>query len=97
MNNPPPVLAAVTFVPRGKGMAGLAQVRGEPVQTCNLKDDDSGNLKPLAKTVSGLAAIALPVLAEGAVRAVVGVSFGYEGEIEPEAEAALMAAAAALP
>jgi hypothetical protein len=98
VNIPPPVLAAVATVARGKGMAGLAQERARPVQTCNLKDDDSGQVRPLAKAVDGRAAIALPVMAaDGAVRAVVGIAFGFEGEIAPEAEQALTAAAATLP
>ncbi len=98
LNIPPPVLAAVTVVARGKGMAGLAQARGKPVQTCNLKVDDSSQVRPLAKLVDGHAAIALPVMAvDGAVRAVVGISFGFAGEIAPDAESALVRSAATLP
>ncbi len=98
LNLPPPVLAAVKIVPRGKGMAGLAQVRRTPVQTRNLKDDDSGQLRPLAKTVDGRAAIALPVMDPGGVvRAVVGISFAFEGEIGPDAERALARSVATLP
>ena len=47
-NIPPPVLAQVEHIARGKGMAGLAQVRREPVQTCNLQTDDTGTLRPFA-------------------------------------------------
>ena len=98
LNIPAPVLAAVTVVPRGRGMAGQAQISAQPVQTCNLKDDDSGQVRPLARTVDGRAAIALPVLAQdGAVRAVVGISFGFAGEIAAEAEQVLARAAATLP
>jgi hypothetical protein len=98
LNIPPPVLAAVTVVPRGRGMAGQAQISAQPVQTCNLKDEDSGPVRPLARTVDGRAAIALPVLAQdGAVRAVVGISFGFAGEIAAEAEQVLARAAATLP
>src|SRR5262245_45122685 len=89
-NLPPPVIAAVAHVPNGKGMAGLAQVRREPVQTCNLQTDDSGAVKPGAKAVDAQAAIALPVLeADGSVRAVVGVAWRREGEIGKEQEQAL--------
>ncbi len=95
---PDNVLAAVQRVPRGKGMAGLAQVNAEPVQTCNIQDDNTGRLKPLAKEVSGMAAIALPVSDErGTVRAVVGISFGYQGQIPPAQVAKLMKSAATLP
>ena len=39
---PPPVLEKVQLVPIGKGMAGLAAERREPVQVCNLQSDTSG-------------------------------------------------------
>jgi L-methionine (R)-S-oxide reductase len=95
---PPPVNAAVLHVPRGKGMAGIAQVSGRPVQTCNLKEDDSGRVKPGARAVDAQAAIALPVLdASGAVRAVVGIAFAREGEIGSDHERALMDAASSVP
>lgn len=97
-NIPPPVVAVVAHVPRGKGMAGLAQVKKAPVQTCNLQTDATGNIKSGAKAVDAQAAVALPVLdAAGAVRAVVGIAWSKEGEIGPDEEQALMKLAAALP
>ena len=97
-NIPPKVIAIVAYVPHGKGMAGVAQVRKQPVQTCNLQTDETGNIKPGAKAVDAQAAIALPVLDEaGAVRAVVGIAWSKEGEIGPAEEQALMKLAAALP
>lgn len=97
-NIPPPVVAVVARVPQGKGMAGLAQVKKAPVQTCNLQTDETGNIKPGAKAVGAQAAVALPVLDDtGAVRAVVGIAWSKEGEIGPEEERALMKQAAALP
>jgi L-methionine (R)-S-oxide reductase len=97
-NIPPPVVAIVTHVPRGKGMAGVAQVKKGPVQTCNLQTDGSGNIKPGAKAVSAQAAIALPVFDDnGDVRAVVGIAWNSEREIGPKEEATLMTQAAALP
>ena len=97
-NLPPPVLAAVAVVPRGKGMGGLAFSTGQPVQTCNLQEDQSGRIKPLARSVSAQAAVALPVLdAEGSARAVVGIAFGHEGEIPTEDVARLLAMVSHLP
>lgn len=97
-NIPPPVLAIVAHVARGKGMAGVAQVRKQPVQTCNLQTDASGTIKPGAKAVNAQAAIALPVLtADGEIRAVVGVAWMDEREIGPELEHSMMQLAAALP
>jgi hypothetical protein len=97
-NIPPPVAAIVTHVPRGKGMAGLAQVKKSPVQTCNLQTDETGNIKPGARAVSAQAAIAVPVIDEkGDVRAVVGIAWKTEREIGPDEEQALMKEAATVP
>src|SRR6185369_15647892 len=86
-NIPPPVITIVAHVPYGKGMAGLAQVKKQPVQTCNLQTDDTGNIKPGAKAVDAQAAIALPVFdVSGAVRAVVGVAWSDEREIKADDE-----------
>lgn len=95
---PPPVLEAVRWVPWGKGMAGMALETGEAVTTCNLKEDDSGRVKPGAKAVSAQAAVALPIKDEsGNVTAVVGVAFQEEREIGPEMIGRLIAAASGLP
>lgn len=97
-NIPPPVIAIVAHVAHGKGMAGVAQVKKQPVQTCNLQTDDSGTIKPGAKAVNAQAAIALPVLDDaGDVRAVVGVAWNHERELDPEFEQSMMQLAAALP
>ena len=97
-NIPPKVIAIVAHVPHGKGMAGMAQVKKGPVQTCNLQTDETGNIKSGAKAVDAQAAVALPVLDDAdEVRAVVGIAWSKEGEIEPAQEQALMQCAASLP
>jgi hypothetical protein len=97
-NIPPPVIAIVARVAHGKGMAGVAQVKKQPVQTCNLQMDDSGTIKPGAKAVNAQAAIAVPVLDDaGDVRAVVGIAWNHERELDPEFEQSMMQLAAALP
>jgi len=81
-NIPEKVQQIVAWVPLGKGMAGLALERGEPVQTCNLQEDRTGAVKPGAKAVDARAAIALPVRDQsGAVVAVVGAAFSDDREI----------------
>jgi len=98
VNIPPPVAEIVRWVPWGKGMAGMALESGEPVTTCNLKEDDSGRVKPGAKAVSAQAAIALPIKdASGSVIAVVGIAFKEEREIGPEETARLIVTASDLP
>jgi hypothetical protein len=98
LNIPPPVVALSRTIPRGKGMAGLAWERGEAVQTCNLKTDTSGDVRPGAKAVNAQAAVAIPVLdATGQCRAVVGIAFMGERELSDAELARLNAAAATLP
>jgi L-methionine (R)-S-oxide reductase len=81
VNIPAPVQQIVQWVPNGKGMAGLALQRREPVQTCNLQEDRSGNVKPGAKAVNAQAAVAIPVQSpDGEVRGVVGIAFREERE-----------------
>lgn len=98
VNIPPPVQQVVEWVPNGKGMAGLALQRKEPVQTCNLQEDRSGNVKPGAKAVQAQAAIALPVMDEaGEVRAVVGLAFQQERDFGDAEIAEFKSSAATLP
>ena len=97
-NIPPHVVQIVAHVPHGKGMAGVAQVKKAPVQTCNLQTDATGTIKPGAKAVDAQAAVALPVLDDGGgVRAVVGVAWRREGEIDAAQEQSMMQRAAQLP
>ena len=97
-NIPEKVCQIVAWVPRGKGMAGLALERRIPIQTCNLKEDASGAVKPGAKAVDAKAAVAIPVTGEDdAVRAVVGIAFPDERQFSESDLAALSASAATLP
>src|SRR6187402_442543 len=98
VNLPPPVIAATRTIPKGKGMAGLAWERAKPVLTCNLKTDESGDVRPGAKAVQAAAAIAIPVNdARGEFRAVVGIAFKEEREFSEAELAAFESAANALP
>ncbi len=63
---PPPVLAKVAVIPIGKGMAGIAAERREPVQVCNLQTDQSGVVRPGAKLTQMEGSLAAPML-DGAV------------------------------
>ena len=79
VNIPPKVAEIVRAIPRGKGMAGLAWERDEPVHTCNLKTDTTGDVRPGARAVDANAAVAVPVHdAAGQIRCVVGIA--YDGE-----------------
>lgn len=98
VNIPDKVRQIVAWVPNGKGMAGLALERGVPIQTCNLKEDASGAVKPGAKAVDAKGAVAIPVkTADGAVRAVVGIAFADEREFSPSDLDSLCEAVKTLP
>ena len=51
---PDHVLATIRTIPVGKGMAGLAVERMEPVTACNIQTDQSGDVRPGA-LATGLA------------------------------------------
>jgi len=98
VNLPPPVIAATRTIPKGKGMAGLAWERAKPVLTCNLKTDETGDVRPGAKAVQAAAAIALPVSdLAGQFRGVVGIAFSEEREFSEVELAAFERAASELP
>ena len=98
VNLPPPVVEKTRQIPRGKGMAGLAWERDRVVSTCNLKTDETGDVRPGAKAVQAAAAIAIPVPDRaGEFRAVVGIAFSEEREFSQEELAAFERAASELP
>lgn len=97
VNIPPKVQEVTATIPMGKGMAGLAWEQDRPIQTCNLKEDASGAVKPGAKAVDARAAVALPVHdAAGAVRAIVGLAWLDERELPDDVVAAIASDAASL-
>jgi hypothetical protein len=98
VNIPAKVLEIVARIPRGKGMAGLAFEQNEPISTCNIKDDNTGRVRPGAKAVDAQAAVAFPVHdAAGEVRAVVGIAYREERELTQSEFDTLAAAAKTLP
>jgi L-methionine (R)-S-oxide reductase len=82
---PEKVQQVVEWVPSGKGMAGQALLRGEPVSTCNLKDDPSGAVRPGAKAVDAQAAVAMSVRnSANDIIAVLGFAFADQREFTPD-------------
>src|SRR5947207_11072895 len=70
---PPELLPRIDRIPVGKGMAGIAAERREPVQLCNLQTDDTGVARPAARATSVAGSIAVPMLADGALRGTLGI------------------------
>jgi L-methionine (R)-S-oxide reductase len=89
-NIPDALLPRIQQIPIGKGMAGLAAERGEPVQVCNLQTDTSGVAKPGAKETGMEGSIALPIRFEGRMLGVLGVAKPTIYEFKKEEIALLM-------
>ncbi len=98
VNIPDKVQEIVRQIPIGKGMAGLAWERNEPVSTCNIQSDGGGSVRPGAKAVDAQAGVALPVRdPSGDVRAVVGIAYKEEKTLGEAELARLVSSAARLP
>lgn len=98
LNIPPHVRELVAQIPRGKGMAGLAWERDEPVVTCNLKEDNSGNVRPGAKAVNAGSGVALPVRdSRQKIRAIVGIAYEDPRKLSQAEILTLLSDAATLP
>lgn len=93
---PPPVRDKVAVVPIGKGMAGIAAERKEPVQVCNLQSDDSGVVRPGARLTQMEGSIAAPMLDGDRLAGVVGVAKPVPYEFTAEQSALLMSIGAQL-
>ena len=68
------LLPKMTAIPIGKGMAGIAAERREPVEMCNLQTDESGVARPAAKETKVEGSIAAPLLLDGELYGVVGIA-----------------------
>jgi signal transduction protein with GAF and PtsI domain len=56
------VLETIKDVPVGKGMAGLAVERRQPVNACNIQTDASGDVRPGARATGLQGSIVVPML-----------------------------------
>ena len=74
VNIPEPVARIVAVVPVGKGMAGLAAERREPVSICNIQTDSSGDVRPGALATGMEGAIAVPIFRGDQLAGVLGIA-----------------------
>lgn len=61
-------------IPIGKGMAGIAAERRQPVEMCNLQTDNSGVARPAAKETRVAGSIAVPMLLDGKLYGTLGIA-----------------------
>jgi len=71
---PPHIAELAVTVPIGKGIAGLAAERREPITLCNLQTDTSGQARPAARSTGLEGSIAVPMLVAGELRGVLGIA-----------------------
>lgn len=71
---PAPVLELVRLVPFGKGMAGLAVQRNEPITVCNLSTDTSGDVQPGARATGMEGALVVPIRRDGEAIGALGIA-----------------------
>jgi len=93
---PPPVLDKVQVIPIGKGMAGIAAERKQPVQVCNLQTDDSGVARPGAKLTQMEGSLASPMLDGDTLRGVVGIAKPHAYDFTEEETSLLLEVGAAI-
>lgn len=75
---PPVVIETVRRVPVGKGMAGLAVERREPVNACNIQTDTSGDVRPGAKATGLQGSVVVPILRGEAAIGALGIANRHE-------------------
>lgn len=76
---PDQVKTIVAAVPIGKGMAGLAAQRNEPVTSCNIQTDKTGDVRPGARATNMSGALVVPIRdANGTVRGTLGIGVQRE-------------------
>jgi len=75
---PAALMPIIQSIPVGKGIAGVAAQRQEPVEMCNLQTDTSGVAKPGAKQTQVQGTLAVPVLDGDRLCGTLGI-----GKLEP--------------
>ncbi len=69
------LLEKIRLIPFGKGIAGVAALRREPVELCNLQEDLGGVAKPDARATGVSGSLAVPIIDEesGKVAGTLGI------------------------
>ncbi len=81
---PREMMNKVESIPMGKGIAGTAAERMEPVQICNLQADKSGVAKPGARKTKVGGSVAVPIDLGGLLVGTLGIGKLLPYEFTPE-------------
>lgn len=91
---PDELLPKITRIPFGKGIAGAAAERREPVELCNLQQDLGGVAREDARKTKVSGSLAVPVLSpSGAVAGTLGIGKHVPHDFSEEEKARLAAVA----
>lgn len=71
---PPFLIPKLAEIPIGKGMAGIAAERRQPVEMCNLQTDSSGVARPAAKETKVEGSIAVPMMLDSTLFGTLGIA-----------------------
>ncbi|MFC4095488.1 GAF domain-containing protein [Euzebyella saccharophila] len=88
---PPFLIPKLETIPIGKGMAGIAAERKQPVEMCNLQTDNSGVARPAAKETKVEGSLAAPLLLNGNLYGTVGVAKPTSYDFTEDEKNAIMA------
>ena len=77
-------------IPVGKGMAGIAAERREPVEMYNLQTDGRGIVRPAAKETKVEDSIAVPMLLKGELWGTLGIAKPVPYDFTEEEKKSLM-------
>ena len=88
---PDHLLPLIRDVPVGKGIAGLAVERKEPVDMCNLQTDDSGRARPKARETGVKGSICVPMMSDDRAVGALGIGALEEREFREDEIELLMA------
>lgn len=68
------LIPKLSEIPIGKGMAGIAAERREPVEMCNLQTDSSGVARPSAKETKVEGSIVIPMILNDVLYGTLGIA-----------------------
>jgi putative methionine-R-sulfoxide reductase with GAF domain len=87
---PPQLMPMVQVIPVGKGIAGVAAERREPVELCNLQQNLGGVAKEGARQTNVQGSLAVPCMDGEELRGTLGVGMMTPHDFSEEEKARLM-------
>jgi GAF domain-containing protein len=90
-NIPAALLPVIEKIPVGKGIAGLAVQRKQPVDLCNLQTDQSGAARPAARQTGVKGSICVPIMAGELAVGALGIGTGEEKQFREDETQLLLA------